>query len=102
MSIEEDINEAIKKLTFFKNLPEFKDRAKYLEERLKEGESLLIKVDEHKLTGPADYTADFIYLEFYKAEEKPEKVLSLNCLGDVLYGMDLFKDYISLPEFQRA
>lgn len=101
MPIEEDIRESIRKLTFLKNLPEFTDRAKHLEERLKSGEKLLVVLDEYQLVGPANYTADFIYLEFYKAEGKPEKVLSINCLGDVLYKGGLFEDYIFPPQSLR-
>ena len=95
MPIEEDIKKAIKKFTFNKNLLEFIDRAKYLEERLKEGENILVKLDEHKLSG-----IEFIYLELHKTEGKPEKVASLNCLG-IRYKFDLFKDYRPLPESQR-
>ncbi|GAH66165.1 unnamed protein product [marine sediment metagenome] len=96
MPIEKDIIEKIKRFTFNKNLLEFIDRAKYLEERLKEGENILVKLDEHKLSG-----IEFIYLELHKTEGKPEKVVSLNCLG-IRYKSDFFKDYKPLPESQRA
>ena len=96
MPIEEDIKEAFRTLTFHKNLLEFTDMAKYLEGRLKEGESLLAKLDEHKLSG-----IEFIYLELHKTEGKPKRVATLNCLG-IKYNVDLFKDYRSLPESQRA
>jgi len=95
MPIEKDIRESIKKFTFHKNLLEFIDRAKYLEERLKEGEDILVKLDEHKLSG-----IEFIYLELHKTEGKPKKVVTLNCLG-ITYSVDLFKDYRPLPESQR-
>jgi len=95
MPIEEDIKEAIKKFTFHKNLLEFIDRAKYLEERLKEGENILVKLDEHKLSG-----IEFIYLELHNKEGKPRRVATLNCLG-IRYKSDLFKDYRPLPESQR-
>ena len=101
MPIEEDIRESIQKFTFNKNLPEFIDMAKYLEGRLKEGENLLIGVDERELIGPANYTADFIYLELQKTEGKPGRVATLNCLGDITYNVYIFKDYRPLPESQR-
>lgn len=101
MSIEKDIKETLKKLTFFKNLPEFTDRAKFLEGRLKEGESLSVGVDELQLIGPARETADFIYLELHRTEGKPERAVTLDCLGGMTYIVDIFKDYRPLPEFQR-
>lgn len=95
MPIEEDIKEAFRTLTFHKNLLKFIDRAKYLEERLKEGEKLSIGVDERKFSG-----VEFIYLELHKTEGKPEKVATLNCLG-ITYQRDIFKYYGPLPESQR-
>ncbi len=103
MSIEKEINKAIKKFAFNKNLLEFIDRAKYLKERLKKGESLSVEVDECELdvSGPAHYTIDFIYLELHRKKGKPERAATLDCLGYVTYKMHLFKDYKPLSESQK-
>lgn len=102
MPIEEDISEASKKLTFFKNLPEFIDRAKYLERRLKEGEKLLFGVDKFEIRDPSQETADFIYLDIKRTEGKlkRERVVTFTCLGDMIYKTDIFKDYRPPPEAQ--
>ena len=98
MPIEENIRKALKKVSFNKNLPEFIDRAKYLEEKLKEGENLLIGL---KLSGSALGAANFIYLELHNKEGEPKRVVTLDCLGDITYSVDIFKDYRPLPESQR-
>ena len=95
MPIEKEIKETIKRFTFNKKLFEFIKRANHLERKLKEGESLLVGVDEKGLSGPAHYTADFIYVELHIGTKR-ERVLTLDCLGDMTYRQDLF-----LPEYQR-
>jgi len=95
MPIEKQIKETIKRFTFNKKLFEFINRAKHLERKLKEGEGLLVGVDEKELSGPAPYTVDFIYVEL-QIGAKRERVLTLDCLGDITYKQDLF-----LPRYQR-
>jgi hypothetical protein len=101
MSIEEDIRKALEKFTFNKNLPEFIDMAKHLEERLKKGESILVKVDKRGLVGLTDHTVDFIYLELHKIEGRPEGAASLDCLGDIAYRNDIFRGYKFTQKSQR-
>ena len=102
MPIEKLIKETIEIFTFNKRLPEFIDMAKYLEGRLKKGECLLVKVDEHQLVGPAKHTVDFIYLDIQKrGGRKPERAATLNCLGDITYNANIFKGYRPLSESQR-
>jgi len=102
MSIEEDIIGAIKRFTFNKKLPEFIDRAKYLEERLKEGENLSVRIGKHGTFGPTSYNVYTISLELHKTEGKLRRVVRIDSLGNLKYRIDLFKDYKSLPESQRA
>lgn len=99
MPIEENITKAIKRFIFNKKLPKFIDMAKYLERRLKEGENLLVGVGEHEIKYHSD--VDFIYLELHNTEGKSERVVTLNCLGDITYEVDIFKDYRPLLESQR-
>lgn len=99
MPIEEDIRKAIEKVSFNKKLLEkFIDMSKYLEGRLKEGEDLFPGL---KLSGSALGAANFIYLELHNKEGEPRRVVTLDCLGDITYSDDLFKDYRPSPESQR-
>ena len=98
MPVEKEIRKATKKFELKKNIPEFIDRAKFLEERLKKGEKLSIEVSEDELVGPASYT---VHLELHKKGEKPERVANLGCLGRMSYRFDLFKDYNPSLESQR-
>ena len=100
MSKEKDIKKVIKRLD--KNLLEFIDRAKYLEGRLKEGESLLDGIDELKLGNHIPDTARVIYLEIHRTKGRSERVATINCLGEMTYRIDIFKNYRFLPESQRA
>ena len=103
MTIEEDINEALKKLSLFKKLPEFIDKAKYLEGRLKKGERLSIRRDEFKLVDPTGHIVDYIYLELRKKGEEPEEILTLTCLGDMIGAYEnFFEDYRPPQKSQRA
>jgi len=102
MPIEEDIRKALEKFTFNKKLPEFIDRAKYLEERLKEGEHLLVKIGKLETFDPTPYIVYNIFLELHKTKGKPRKVITINRLGDLKYKNDLFKDYRPSPKSQRA
>lgn len=92
MPIEKDINEAIEKnfpeIDKTKSLPEFIDRAKFLEEKLKPGEKLPVGVEKNELFSPFPYA---IYLELRKKGEKPERVLVLNCLGGISYQFKYFQ-----------
>jgi len=105
MPIEEDIIEKIKRFAFNKKLPEFIDRAKYLEGRLKEGEGLLVRKGWLKTRGPTCWNPCIIYLELHKPEGKPKRkrVVTIHCSGEELtYNVDLFKDYKPLSKSQRA
>ncbi|TET77437.1 MAG: hypothetical protein E3J41_07110 [Candidatus Cloacimonadota bacterium] len=96
MSRKEDIKKVIKRLD--KNLLEFIDRAKYLKGRLKEGESFLDGIDEPKLGNYIPDTARVIYLEIHRTKGRSERVATINCLGNITYSVDIFKDYRPLPE----
>ncbi|HUW43412.1 MAG TPA: hypothetical protein VMV95_00405 [Bacillota bacterium] len=99
MPIEKEIKDAAKELQFFKNLPEFINRAKYLKGKLKPGETLSFGTDGLR---NFNYSAEFIYLEIHKKEGKPERPLSIDCLGDIHLDHYLFEDYKPLPESQRG
>jgi hypothetical protein len=96
MTIEEDVEKRIKKFAFFNNLPEFIDRAKFLEGRLKKGKSLLIGVSKRELKGSSD-SLDYIYFGVY-TEEKFIEAITLDCLGRMAYNADFFKDYKPLKK----
>ena len=101
MPIEEDIRKALERLIFNKKLPEFIDRAKYLEERLEEGEHLLIKIGKLETFDPTLYIVYNIFLELHTTKGKPRKVITIDPLGDLKYRNDLFKGYRPLPESQK-
>jgi len=99
MSIEKEIRKKIKKAFFCprketersrfnKELPEFIDKAKFLEEKLKPGEKLPVGVEKNELFSSTPYA---IYLELHKKGEKPERVLVLNCLGGISYQFKYFQ-----------
>lgn len=102
MSIEEEINEAVKKFMFNKRLPEFIDRAKYLEKKLKKGEYLLVKEgkSEHSGGQRVPDIVDFIYLKLYRPREIVD-ALSLDCLGDLSWNKNLFKYYMFSRKHKR-
>lgn len=86
--------EAIKKFTFNKKLPEFIDRAKFLEERLKEGQKLFIAISKHNLL-PILYEYS-IYLELHELGKYPRRMIYIDGLGKLRIDKkerDLFKDY---------
>ena len=99
MPIEKDVRRAIEKFTFNKSLPEFIDRAKFLEERLKEGEKLSVGIDKFGFSD-APKATNFVYLELQKTEGK-QRVAILSHVGEIAYITDIFKDYKPSPKSQR-
>lgn len=91
MSIEQDIVKTIMKSTFNKKLPEFIDRAKFLEKRLKEGEQLFFQLTEYKAF-ITDYSY-YIGLDLHKRGIEPRTVIFIGGDGKLRYEKDLFKDY---------
>lgn len=93
MAIEEKIIKSMKNWRFYRRLPEFLDRVRYLESKLKKEEGEYLKIVETE--DYADYT-DAIGIKLLKkgAEESAAApVLRLNCLGEMTYSMEYFKDY---------
>ncbi len=100
MPIEETIIETVKRFTFDEKLPEFIDRAKYLEERLKEGQKIFVEIKGDK--APLHIYA--IHLEIHELGEYPRKIIYIDTLGKLRINKkerNLFKDYKPSPESQR-
>lgn len=97
--LESEIEKAAQRLTFTRMLPEFIDRAKYLEGKLQEGERLEVEMTEVEI-GRAKTNMDVLILKLYGREDEPIRAVSLSGLG-ISYFDYLFTDYRPLPDSQR-
>ena len=94
MAIEQLIGYLAEKFSFSeKNLPEFINKEKFLEEKLKRGEELSIVIVNGESKHP------YICLELCKKEETI-KIATFNYSGITqLYQEKMFEDYLPLPEW---
>ena len=99
--IEIEIEEVVQRLTFNRRLPEFIDRAKYLEGKLQEGEYLTVEMEDLELRDMARSSADRMVLDLYGRKEKPVRAVTLDSLGTISWSDDLFLDYRPIPESKR-
>jgi hypothetical protein len=101
MTIAGKIGKVARRLTFYRKLPEFIDRAKYLEGRLREGEYLTVEMEDLELTGRAKHSADMMVLDLHRKHGGTIRAISLDSLGTISWFSELFRDYRPLPESQR-
>lgn len=83
----------LRRLEIKRKLPEFMNRARYIEGRLQEGESLIPEIGVLGSSGKAGPGVETMVLNLYGREEEPVKALALGSSGMMEWDESLFTDY---------
>ena len=96
-NLKSKVEETFQKFGVNKKFPEFLDRAIYIESKLKEHESLVIKHESRDSPGRFGVHDDIDMMNAYieGKDDKKELILSLDATGRMSYNKELLKSYKS-------
>ena len=96
-NLKSKVEETFQKFGVNKKFPKFLDRASYIESKLKENESLVIKHESRDSPGMFGVHDDIDMINVYikRKDGKEEIILSLDAVGIMSYNGALLKPYKS-------